>query len=80
MRFDGKWYDQTPHWEYMMRANVMIDDDLIAEAMQTSGATTTGEVVDLALRALIRAQAYEELRSLRGRLRWEGDLDAMRRD
>ncbi|KQS04255.1 transcription regulator of the Arc/MetJ class [Sphingomonas sp. Leaf357] len=63
-----------------MRTNIVIDDDLIAQAMQTSGATTKREVVDLGLRALIRAQAYAELRSLRGKLQWEGDLDAMRTD
>lgn len=63
-----------------MRTNVVIDDELMAEAMEASGASTKKAVVEMGLKALIRQRAYEELASLRGKIRWEGDLDAMRRD
>ena len=61
-----------------MRTNVVIDETLMAEAMKVTGLTTKKAVIDEALRLLVRLKAQEEVRSLRGKLRWEGDLDAMR--
>ena len=63
-----------------MRTNIVIDDKLIANAMKASGAPTKKAAVDEALRLLIRIKAQQDLRSLRGKIRWEGDLDAMRHD
>ena len=62
-----------------MRTNIEIDDSLMAEAMKASGAKTKREVVDEALRALVRRKAQLRILELRG-IGWEGDLDAMRRD
>ena len=36
--------------------------------------------VDLALRALLRLRQQGRIRELRGRLDWQGDLEAMRTD
>ena len=63
-----------------MRTNIVIDDNLIAEAMSASGAPSKKAVVELGLKALIRQQARAELKALRGKIAWTGDLDAMRRD
>ncbi len=63
-----------------MRTNIVIDDRLIAEAMAASGAPSKRAAVEQGLRALIRQQALSELKSLRGKVAWTGDLDAMRRD
>lgn len=63
-----------------MRTNIDIDDDLLAEAMRLAGTTTKKSTVEEALRALIRRHKIETLRSLRGRVAWEGDLDEMRED
>lgn len=63
-----------------MRTNIEIDDDLMAEAMQASGKRTKKETVEQALELLVRMHAQEALRELRGKVEWEGDLDAMRRD
>ncbi len=63
-----------------MRTNIVIDDKLMADAMKASGAPTKKAVVDEALRLMIRIKAQQELKSLRGKIRWEGDLDAMRID
>jgi Arc/MetJ family transcription regulator len=63
-----------------MRTNIVIDDKLIADAMAASGATSKKAAVEMGLRALIRQQALAELKSLRGKITWTGDLDAMRRD
>ena len=63
-----------------MRTNIEIDDALMAEALATSGARTKREAVTLALETLIRIRRQQAIRQLRGKLRWEGDLDAMRTD
>ena len=62
-----------------MRTNIDLDDALIAEAMQRTGLRTKREVVDEALRTLIRFKRQADLRQLWG-IGWEGDLDRMRRD
>jgi Arc/MetJ family transcription regulator len=56
------------------RTNIVIDDALMRQAMQTSGAHSKREAVELGLRTLVRLQEQAEIRSFRGRLRWEGDL------
>jgi Arc/MetJ family transcription regulator len=66
--------------EGRMRTNIVIDDELMKEALQLSGLKTKREVVDLALRRFIQLKKQEEIRNWRGKLKWEGDLDEMRRD
>ena len=63
-----------------MRITVMLDDELLAKAMQASQLPTEQAVIEAGLRVLIRLHAQEQIRSLRGQLHWEGDLDAMRSD
>ncbi|MGA0545598.1 type II toxin-antitoxin system VapB family antitoxin [Brevundimonas sp. VNH65] len=63
-----------------MRTNIVIDDALMAEAQAVTGSKTKRETVDLALRALIRLQRQAEIRRYKGRLEWQGDLDALRAD
>ena len=62
------------------RTNIVIDDALMRQAMQVSGARSKREAVELGLRTLVRLQQQGEIRSFRGRLRWEGDLEALRLD
>ncbi len=61
-----------------MRTNVVIDDELMAQAMKQTGLKTKKAVIEEALRTLVRLKSQEQVRSLRGKLHWEGDLDAMR--
>ncbi|MEQ7156355.1 type II toxin-antitoxin system VapB family antitoxin [Brevundimonas aurifodinae] len=63
-----------------MRTNIEIDDKLIAEAMKATGAKTKREAVEEGLRTVVRLRAQAEIREFRGKLHWEGDLDAMRTD
>ena len=65
---------------HIMRTNIEIDDEIMEEARQLSGGKTKREVVDLALRTLVRLHRQAEIRSFRGQLNWDGDLEAMRRD
>jgi Arc/MetJ family transcription regulator len=64
----------------MMRTNIVIDDRLIADAMRLSGARTKRQAVEESLRLMVRLKRQEKVRKLRGRLRWTGDLEAMRTD
>lgn len=61
-----------------MRTNIVLDDELVEEAMRYTGITTKKGVIEEALRTLVRLKAQESIRSLRGQLRWEGDLNTMR--
>jgi len=63
-----------------MRTNIDIDDALMAQALEVSGARTKREAVELGLQALVRLKRQAEIRKYRGKLMWEGDLDAMRTD
>ena len=63
-----------------MRTNIVIDDDLMSRAMRATGARTKRETVELGLVSLIRLKEQEEIRHLRGKLRWTGNLKQMRRD
>lgn len=63
-----------------MRTNIVIDDALMAKALKATGLKTKREAVELGLRTLVRLKAQEEIRRHRGKLPWEGDLEAMRTD
>jgi Arc/MetJ family transcription regulator len=63
-----------------MRTNIVIDDQLMAEAMSASGAKTKREAVELGLRTLLQLLKQHEIRRFRGKLAWQGDLEAMRVD
>lgn len=63
-----------------MRTNIVIDDKLMRDTMRTTGIKTKREVVELGLRTLVRLGEQEKIRDLRGKLRWEGDLAALRTD
>ncbi len=63
-----------------MRTNIVIQEELMHKAMLLSGAKTKRAAVELALRLLVRLKQQEKIKKFRGKLRWEGDLDAMRSD
>jgi len=62
-----------------MRTNIVIDDTLMKQAMQASGVRSKWEAVQLGLRTLVKLQQQAEIRAFRGRLAWEGDLEAFDR-
>jgi Arc/MetJ family transcription regulator len=61
-----------------MRTNIVIDDQLMKDTLRASGLKTKREAVDLGLRTLLRLSKQAEIRRLRGKLHWRGDLGAMR--
>jgi Arc/MetJ family transcription regulator len=61
-----------------MRTNIEIDDALMRKAMLATKLKTKREVVEEALRLLVRVKGQEKIRALVGKVHWEGDLDESR--
>ena len=64
----------------IMRTNIVIDDELMAKVLEVTGIKTKREAVEEGLKLLLRIKSQEEILKLRGKIKWEGDLDEMRRD
>lgn len=63
-----------------MRTNIVIDDRLMSRAQKAGGYRTKKSAVDAGLRLLVQMHGQKRLRRLRGRVKWSGNLEAMRRD
>jgi len=63
-----------------MRTNIVIDDKLMSETLRATGLKTKREAVEQGLHTLLRLSRQAEIRRYRGKLNWQGDLDAMRTD
>jgi Arc/MetJ family transcription regulator len=50
------------------------------EALRLTGLKTKREALELGLRTIVRLRKQQEIRRFRGKLPWQGDLDAMRTD
>jgi len=61
-----------------MRTNIEIDERLIRQAMRFTGARTKRAAVEAGLRLLVKTHAQTAMRQLRGRVKWEGDLEQPR--
>ena len=62
----------------MMRTNIVIDDVLMSNALKASGLKTKKDAVEEGLMLLVQRNAQREIRKLRGRINWDGDLSQMR--
>ena len=58
-----------------MRTNIVLDDKLVKRAHKLTGLKTKREVVHEALRLLVLLHEQTQIRALRGKLPWDGDLD-----
>ncbi len=63
-----------------MRTNIIIDDKLMDMALKSTGLKTKKEVVEEGLRTLIKIKNQKKLKSLYGKLHWEGNIKKMRTD
>ncbi|MEM8675000.1 MAG: type II toxin-antitoxin system VapB family antitoxin [Cyanobacteria bacterium P01_G01_bin.67] len=61
-----------------MRTNIVIDDQLMADALQATGLKTKKEVVEQGLKTLIKLKQQEKIKAFKGKLQWDGDLEEMR--
>jgi Arc/MetJ family transcription regulator len=58
-----------------MRTNVVIDDDLINEAIKLSGVKTKKDVISFALREFVAARKRANLLDLEGKIEFQDDYD-----
>ena len=63
-----------------MRTNIVNDDKLMRDTLRATGLKTKREAVEEGLRSLLRLKRQAEIRRLRGKLNWQGDLNAMKSD
>jgi len=63
-----------------MRTNVVIDDRLMPRAIKSGGYRTKRSAIEEGLRLLLQVNSQRQLRELKGRIAWKGNLDKMRRD
>ncbi len=63
-----------------MRTNVIIDDQLMEAALKSSGLRTKKDAIEEGLKLLVQVKRQKEIKRYRGKLKWSGNLDAMRMD
>lgn len=63
----------------MGRTNIHLDETLVNRGLKATGLRTKRELVDLALRELVRKEDQKSILSLEGKIRWEGNLDDLRK-
>ena len=59
-----------------MRTNIVIDEDLMAQAMKAGPFKTKKDAVEAGLKLLARQAAYREILKWEGKLHWDGDDEA----
>ena len=62
----------------MKRTNIVLDEELVGKGMRLTGITTQKSLIDYALRELVRRKEQKKILRFKGKVGWEGDLEAMR--
>jgi len=62
----------------MKRTNIVLDEELVGRGMRLTGIHTQKELIDYALRELVRRKEQKRILRWKGKIAWEGDLDWMR--
>ena len=61
-----------------MQASLMIDENLLAEAMKASGIDTLDAVLNFVLKEYVQKNNQKKILKYRGTNIWEGDIEEMR--
>jgi Arc/MetJ family transcription regulator len=61
-----------------MKTNIVLDEQLLKEAMRLSNAHTKKEVIDMALQNFVAYLKRKDMKNLFGKVEWEGNLNEMR--
>lgn len=64
----------------MKRTNVVLDEDLLEEAVRLSGERTYSAAIQKALKRFVQQAKARKILDLQGSGSWEGHLDEMRDD
>jgi Arc/MetJ family transcription regulator len=63
----------------MGRTNVVLDDDLVTKCRKETGISTIRALIDHALRELLRHRRQRKILELKGKVRWDGNLEDWRK-
>jgi Arc/MetJ family transcription regulator len=63
----------------MARTNIELDDRLVKEGLKIFGCRSKRELVHLALEELLKSAKRREILELRGKVKWRGNLEELRR-
>ena len=58
-----------------MRTNIVLDGELVREAVRLTGIATKRELVDVALRELVRNRRKKDMFELAGKVKFAEDYD-----
>lgn len=72
-------YSVTQREKPMARTNIDIDGRLVRRGLRTFRCKSKRELVHLALTELLREAKRKEILKLRGQVKWEADLEELRR-
>ncbi len=61
-----------------MQQTITVNQELLQQAMKLTGLPNATTTVEQALQKTIKLQKQAEVKKFRGKLKWEGDLEAMR--
>lgn len=62
-----------------VRTNIVLNLNLVEAGLKATGLKTRRELVDFALRELLRHKNQKQILKLKGNIDWRGDLDEMRK-
>jgi Arc/MetJ family transcription regulator len=60
----------------MKRTQVVIDEHLIEAGLKMTGFKTSRELIDFALRELLRRESQKQILMLKDKIHWEGDFSS----
>jgi len=63
-----------------MRTNVVLDENIINTALKIGGFKTKKAAIENALKLFIHVKGQQKIKNLKGKIKWEGNLNEMRRD
>ena len=63
----------------MSRTNIELNDRLVKEAIKLTHIRTKKEIVNHAIEELVKKARRKKILELEGKVRWEGNLDEMRK-
>jgi Arc/MetJ family transcription regulator len=61
------------------RTNIVLDEKLVRQGMKATGIKTQRALVHHALEELVRREKQKGFLALKGKIKWTGDLNKMRR-
>lgn len=61
-----------------IRTNIVLDKHLLDAALHVTGIKTRRQLIEHALRELVRHKQQRKLLALKGKIQWEGDLETLR--